>query len=245
MTPQRSTRQPSPVTDHGISGVVLAAGAGQRMGRPKLLIPVAGRPMLAWVLDVVERLPLAERLLVLGAEAVVICTALSSLRFAVRGSPVQGSRPAVNREPADREPPLWRIVINENWPEGMGSSLRRAAEVVSGGMLVFLGDMPWVPAEGAQAVLTRVGDRPVALAYRGQRGFPVYLPPSLRPRLLALSGDIGARGLLHDCELIPWDDSGVVRDVDVASDVGQPQPTLGMEPDLNVGDKPRRYGSEA
>lgn len=86
-------------------------------------------------------------------------------------------------------------------------------------MLVFLGDMPWVSEEAARAVLARAGDRPVAPMYGGRRGFPVYLPPSLRPQLRALSGDHGARDLLRECDLIPWPDDGVIRDVDRAEDL--------------------------
>ncbi len=215
-----------------MTGVVLAAGAGRRMGQPKLLLSVNGRPMLAWVMDLVGKLPLADRAIVLGADAEAICAALPSLRLAVHGSQVRHLGRSANQAPADRKPPLWRVVINENWPEGMGSSLRRAAEAVEGGLLVFLGDMPWVPEEGARAVLARAGATPVALAHRGKRGFPVYLPPSLRPRLLTLRGDVGARELLHDCELIPWGDPGVVQDVDVASDLATPraQPTAKMAP---------------
>lgn len=112
------------------------------------------------------------------------------------------------------------MIVNEDWKEGMGSSLRRAAEAVDDGMLVFLGDMPWVPEGAARAVLAQPGDRPVAPAWRGRRGFPVYLPSLLRPRLLQLSGDRGARDLLGNCEVIPWDDPGVVRDVDAIEDLG-------------------------
>ena len=112
------------------------------------------------------------------------------------------------------------MLLNEGWEEGMGSSLRLAARHVDDGMLLFLGDMPEVPEEAALAVLKEAGGRPVAPSYRGRRGFPVYLPPSLRPKLLELSGDIGARGLIEDgCKLIPCDDPGVVRDVDVEEDL--------------------------
>ncbi|MBC7093632.1 nucleotidyltransferase family protein [Candidatus Bipolaricaulota bacterium] len=207
-----------------MTGVVLAAGAGRRMTSPgpKLLLPLNGWPILAWVLELVERLPLAERVLVLGADAQAIRQAL----FPPHPGPLPQGGEGGGR---------WRIVINEDWHEGIGASLRRAAEEVEGGMLLFLGDMPWVPEAGARAVLARVGDRPVALSYRGQRGFPVYLPPSLRPGLLALAGDVGARWLLSDCELIPWDDPGVIRDVDVADDLGQPRPTAGIKPDATEG----------
>lgn len=193
-----------------MTGVVLAAGAGRRLGRPKLLLPVGGRPLLAWVVDLVERLPLDERLIVLGGEAMAIREALFPARSDLLPPPGEGARAS------------WRVVVNGAWQDGMGSSLRRAAEVVGGGMLVFLGDMPWVPEQAAREVLARAGDRPVAPAYNGQRGFPVYLPPSLRPEILHLSGDRGARDLLTNCEVIPWDDPGVVRDVDRMEDLPTP-----------------------
>lgn len=176
-----------------MTGVILAAGGGKRMGRPKLLLPLGGRPLLGWAVELVARLPLAERLIVLGFEAEAL----------ERAVPLEG----------------WRILINPCWEQGLASSLRCAAQATTQGMLLFLGDMPWVPEEGARAVLARAGERPVALAYRGQRGFPVYLPPGLRPEILALSGDVGARSLLGECELIPWDDPGVIRDVDVPEDL--------------------------
>ncbi len=167
------------------------------MGRPKLLLPMDGKPMLRRVLDLVEPLHLDRRILVLGAHAEEVERTLFP----------------------SGDPGPWEVVVNADWPEGMGSSLRRAAEVVADGMLVFLGDMPWVPEGAARAVLARASDRPVAPSYRGVRGFPVYLPSSLRPGIVALRGDVGARGLLGDCELIPWPEDGVVRDADRVEDL--------------------------
>ena len=190
-----------------MTGVVLAAGAGTRMGRPKLLLPLSGRPVLAWVVGLVERLPLDQRLLVLGAEAETIVQTM----FPPHPAPLP------RRGKGERG--RWRILLNEGWSEGMGSSLRRAAEEAEGGMLVFLGDMPWVPEEAARAVIARAGDRPVATAYRGQRGFPVYLPLVLRPALRRLRGDQGARDFLGGCQLVPWPDDGVIRDVDRVEDL--------------------------
>ncbi len=199
MTP---TRHPSPVT-----AVVLAAGAGTRMGRPKLLLPLDGKPLLAHVLGVVEGLPVDGRVLVLGAEADAVRTV------------VFPSHPGPLSRRGESGQVRWRVIVNERWREGVGSSLCRAAEEVDGALLVFLGDMPWVPEEAARAVLARAGDRPAAPAYLGRRGFPVYLPRALRPSLLSLRGDQGARDLLGGCELIPWPDDGVVRDVDRVEDL--------------------------
>lgn len=182
--------------------MVLAAGAGRRMGEPKLLLPFRGKPLLEWTLELVESLPVTRRLIVLGAQAEeILCELLNPSRIMRHGH-------------------TWEVLINDRWEEGMGSSLRLAAQHVEGGMLLFLGDMPEVPEEAARAVLEEAGARPVAPSYRGRRGFPVYLPPSLRPRLLGLSGDIGARELIREgCRLIPVDHPGVVFDVDVQEDL--------------------------
>jgi len=193
-----------------VVGVVLAAGPGRRMGfsTPKLLLPVQGRPMLAGVLDLVEGLPLSERVLVVGAYAQEILRALFSAEFF-------GDEETVlmrNGKP-------WRVLYNAGWPEGMGSSLRLAAKAVGGGMLIFLGDMPYVSEAAARAVLAQAGELPVAPSYQGQRGFPVFLPPSLRPKLLGLRGDVGARDFLSECVLIPWEEPGVILDLDRPADL--------------------------
>ena len=211
---QPVTRYPSRVTP-----VVLAAGAGVRMGRQKLLLPFRGKPLLAWTLDLVEGLPVERRLIVLGSHADTILKEIFCLP-----SPVSVTRHA---SPVTRHGTPWEVLVNDGWEEGMGSSLRLAAQHVEGGMLVFLGDMPLVPREAALAVLSRAGDRPVAPSYRGRRGFPIYLPPGLRPQLLELRGDIGARDLVkEDCDLIPIDDHGVIFDIDTHHDLSS-QVSLG------------------
>jgi CTP:molybdopterin cytidylyltransferase MocA len=188
------------------------------MGEQKLSLPCQGKLLLAWTLELVESLPLERRLIVLGAQADEILESLFSLPLDGGGLGKGWTIPNVSR--ATRHGKEWHVIYNLDWRRGMGSSLRRAAEVVDGGTLVFLGDMPWVPEWAARAVLSRAGDRPVAPSYRGRRGFPVYLPASLRPKLLELSGDIGARELIKDgCELIPCDDPGVVWDVDFEEDL--------------------------
>jgi len=202
-----------PITHHParVTAVVLAAGAGRRMGAPKLLLPFRGKPLLEWTLDLVESLPLERRLIVLGAHADTILKEI----FGLLSSPLTR-----HPSPTTRHGLPWEVLINPDWEEGIGSSLGLAARHVEGGMLVFLGDMPEVPREAARAVLSLVGDRPVAPSFRGRRGFPIYLPPGLRPQLLGLRGDVGARELIRgNCELIPWPDPGVLRDIDTELDL--------------------------
>lgn len=64
-------------TNHEIVGVVLAAGKGTRMRSdlPKVLHPVAGRPMLHWVLDALEAAGCRRTLVVVGHGADAVRTA--------------------------------------------------------------------------------------------------------------------------------------------------------------------------
>jgi len=189
------------------------------MGRQKLLLPFRGKPLLAWTLDLVEGLPVERRLIVLGSHADTILKEIFCL-------PSPGSV-THHASPFARHGVIWEVLLNAGWEEGMGSSLRLAAQHVEGGTLVFLGDMPLVPREAALAVLSRAGDRPVAPSYRGRRGFPIYFPPGLWPQLLKLRGDIGARDLVKkDCDLIPIDDHGVILDIDTHHDLSS-QVSLG------------------
>ena len=48
------------------AAVVLAAGRSERMGRNKLLLEVAGRPILDWLLDALNAAALDEVIVVLG-----------------------------------------------------------------------------------------------------------------------------------------------------------------------------------
>jgi 2-C-methyl-D-erythritol 4-phosphate cytidylyltransferase len=48
--------------------IVVAAGRGTRFGRPKQLIELAGRPMLAWSLGVFAAMPEVERIVVVTEE---------------------------------------------------------------------------------------------------------------------------------------------------------------------------------
>ncbi len=220
-----SERKIPPITDHPspITAVVLAAGAGRRMGTQKLLLPFRGKPLLVWTLDLVGSLPVGRRLIVLGAHADTILKELfclpSSPPSTRHASCVTSHGSSRHASPVTRHGIPWEVLINPDWEEGMGSSLKLAARHVDGGMLVFLGDMPLVPREAALAVLSRAEGRPVAPSFKGRRGFPVYLPAGLRPRLLELEGDVGARHLLREgCDLVPVDDPGVVWDIDTEED---------------------------
>ena len=167
-----------------LSGVILAAGASTRMGRPKQLLPLAGRPLLQHVVDAAAASRLDEIVLVLGHAAEEIRAAIT----------------LPSRLPV-------RVVVNPEPAEGQSASLRLglgAADPRASAAAVLLGDQPQV----TRALIDRVaeaflaGDAPAARpAWQGQGGdrvpgHPVFLARRLWPEVEQLSGDQGARVLL-------------------------------------------------
>jgi molybdenum cofactor cytidylyltransferase len=106
---------------------------------------------------------------------------------------------------------------------GLGQNLAMAVASTpsADGCVVSLGDMPRVQTSTVAAVAEALADGHTLAApfYRGERGHPVGFGKVLKPALLALRGDVGARELLRsnaqDVHRINVDDEGVLIDMDV------------------------------
>jgi molybdenum cofactor cytidylyltransferase len=107
--------------------------------------------------------------------------------------------------------------------QGMGHSLAAGIRALAGqdadAIAVLLGDMPWISANSLQQLCEQAApERIVYPLYDGKRGHPVLFGRAFWPQLLNLSGDHGARELLHAnaaaCQAVVLADSGVLRDVD-------------------------------
>ncbi len=165
-------------------GVILAAGASERMGEPKQLLPLAGRPLLQHVLDAAAGAALAEIVLVLGRDA-------EAIRSAVQ-LPVHG-----------------RLVVNPRWAQGQSASLAcglAAAAADATAAVVLLGDQPDVTSRIIADVVAAFADgdapvvRPVWTRLDGtkQPGHPVVLARAVWPALARVTGDRGARALFDE-----------------------------------------------
>src|SRR5712691_6391918 len=62
----------------GLAGVVLAAGASERMGRPKALLDFRGRPFVVRILEALEALDVKSRVVVLGPDAARVRPSLTT-----------------------------------------------------------------------------------------------------------------------------------------------------------------------
>jgi len=158
--------------------VVLAAGASTRFGQPKLLLPWGETTLLG---QVVDRALAAE-----GIDEVIVVVGCEGERVAA----------------AVRDRPV-RIVVNEAWVEGQGSSVRTGLAALPAGVsaaLFLLADQPEVTAEVIEALVRRHRQTLapiVAPNYRGQRGNPVLFDRSIFAELAALHGDVGGRALIE------------------------------------------------
>lgn len=193
-----------------ISALVLAAGSSSRMGTPKPLVDIGGRPMLGRVLDAVRGSRVGETIVVLGADA-----------DRVRALPDLAGL---------------RVVENPAHAEGMSTSLKAGTAALGPGstaFLVVLGDAPFLRSATIDALVAareRSGARIVLPVYAGIRGNPVLIDRSLAPEVDRISGDRGCRALrLHHPEEsveVPVDDPGVLIDLDTPEDVRRAEELL-------------------
>ena len=186
------------------AAVVLAAGASTRLGEPKQLIQVEGERLLRRTVRLATEAGCAPVVAVLGFEA-------ERMREALAGTGAQ-------------------MVENEDWAEGMGSSLRAGMGAVSGvepasaGVLLLVCDQPRLKVEHLQNLLRThaAGDAPItASLYDGRTGVPAVFSRGLFPELLKIAGDRGAREVIRrhagEARRIAWPEGSL--DVDTAEDL--------------------------
>lgn len=173
-------------------GLLLAAGAGRRMGKPKALVD----DWLHRSVAVLRDGGCAEVYVVLGAAADEAGRLLGAGEV--------------------------HVVVAEDWAEGMGASLRAGLAALptdASAVVVSLVDLPDVTAEVVRRVLA-VGDGPATLAraaYDGRPGHPVLLGRDHWAGIAEQAdGDAGARAYLaeRDVTSVECADLATGRDVD-------------------------------
>ncbi|WP_084101356.1 nucleotidyltransferase family protein [Nocardioides luteus] len=173
-----------------IAGLLLAAGAGRRMGTPKALVD-------DWLVRSVTVLREG------GCDDVTV----------VLGASADAARALL---PADQ-----RVVVAEDWDEGMGASLRVGLEALGPDVeaaVVHLVDLPDVGADVVARVVSTASAAGLArAAYHGVPGHPVLIGRDHWTGVIeAAVGDQGARGYLktHDVRLVECGDLAGGNDVD-------------------------------
>jgi CTP:molybdopterin cytidylyltransferase MocA len=178
-----------------LAGLLLAAGAGSRMGMPKALVHDERGSWLQRGVEVLRRG---------GCDPVVV---------------VLGAAP----EAADLLDGAVTVVVAEDWADGMGASLRAGLAAVAGlgpdvrSVVVSLVDLPDLVPEVVARVVGAAAGTLARAAYDGVPGHPVLLGRHHWAGVAAAAtGDRGARDYLAtaDVVLVECGDLASGRDVD-------------------------------
>jgi molybdenum cofactor cytidylyltransferase len=159
------------------TGIVLAAGSSLRMGQPKQLLSVGGRPLLEHVVAAACGAQLDDVVVILGADHELITQRVGWGRA--------------------------RLLVNPDHASGMSSSLRVGLAALGSDAecaMVIMGDQLGVSSGLLDRLLEvyAVSRRPAAaLSVGGLLQPPVVLRRDLWGEVMALSGDVGARSLIR------------------------------------------------
>ena len=162
-----------------VAGLLLAAGASTRMGRPKQLMPVSGSRLLDIILGEALRSDLDLVNLVLGHQAQVIKKALKT----------------------DLRHPKLEVTFNDQYRDGISTSIRSGlseVDVAYDHVMIILADMPRLTSKLINQLLHRYLESSFslgALQTSTKRSHPVILGRQFYPALRQLRGDVGTRDL--------------------------------------------------
>jgi len=199
-----AVQRPNPVTEvrGRVAAVVLAAGASERFGQPKQLLPWAGSTLLSHVVD---------RALASQADPVVV----------VLGHQAEACRAALGDRPVT-------VVVNPDWAQGQSTSVRVGLAALPSGVgavLFLLADQPGVTPAIINALIERHRSTlaPVVWPeYEGRRGNPVLFDRDTFRQLAQVTGDTGGRPVLQAhadrAQRVPVSDPGVLFDIDAPED---------------------------
>jgi CTP:molybdopterin cytidylyltransferase MocA len=184
-----------------VAGLLLAAGAGRRIGGPKALLELEGTTLVERGIALLRAGGCEPVLVVVGACA----------------DDVAGLVTDAN------------VVVAIDWAEGLGASLRTGLaylqQTPATACLIALVDQPLVGVDAVRRLVAVNGKSPAAVAtYGGKARNPVLLDRSIWADVATTAiGDVGARGWLHahpDQVLeVACDGTGSPEDIDTAADL--------------------------
>ncbi len=179
-----------------VHGLLLAAGAGRRMGTPKALMHDPDGA--SWLARTVAALRDG------GCDRILV----------VLGAAERQARALLDGHDVD-------VVVAQDWDDGMGASLRAGLLTLEGtaadAVLVTLVDLPDVGPAVVRRLLNTGGCGLARAAYAGEPGHPVLIARSHWPGVAdAARGDRGARDYLatHEVVLVECGDLATGQDRD-------------------------------
>jgi molybdenum cofactor cytidylyltransferase len=159
--------------------IILAAGGSSRFGNIKQLLPFHGKTLLQHVIDEATEAGAQPIIVITGANAKEVTASIADSKV--------------------------RILINENWQEGMASGIVAGVhDIVSLNegikkIIVAVCDQPFVTSalfEQLDQMQNKTGKAIVACSYADTIGTPALFATKYFDQLLGLKGDEGAKKIL-------------------------------------------------
>jgi molybdenum cofactor cytidylyltransferase len=172
-----TTEENSLLNSYGI--ILLAAGQSARLGKPKQLLKYKGKTLLEHSLQIANETQLKPIVTVLGAN-------LDLLKETI-------------------QPINTNIVINQQWSEGMASSIRCGMEEfirispTIAGVIIMVCDQPYVTPKLLTDLVEKHAhsSKPIiASIYNSNIGTPALFDKTIFALLLSLKGDSGAKKIM-------------------------------------------------
>lgn len=185
-----------------ISAILLGSGESKRMGANKLLLPWGKKTVFTHCVHTLLQSKVKEVIVVLGD------------RTKEMGSQFKGRKV--------------KVVVNPHYRRGMSTSIRRGVQAIdpnSHGILIALGDMPFLLARTVNALIGAFaqGDGEIIVpSFREREGHPVIFHKRYKKELLQLKGDVGGRSIIErhpeKVRVVRTKSVGVVKDIDTWKD---------------------------
>ncbi|MFD1316250.1 nucleotidyltransferase family protein [Namhaeicola litoreus] len=159
--------------------VILAAGAGSRMGKIKQLLPGSKRSFLEEIIEKAMKLETSNVFVTIGAHAETI-------------------KPRITHFPVE-------IIINKNWQKGLGNSIAFSTGYIMefskeiNAILFVLVDQPLIDLEYYKQLINKYIDNKkniVCSNYNNTPGVPAVFGKMYFKDLNELTGDVGAKKIL-------------------------------------------------
>jgi molybdenum cofactor cytidylyltransferase len=183
--------------------LLLAAGASRRLGTPKQLLPFKNTTLIHYLANVAVTSKAHDVIVVVGSSANEVREQLKEFHLS--------------------------IAENKHWSEGLSTSIKCGLDKVplsADGVLLMLCDQPEVTASLLDSLITTfaiTGSPVVACEYGETVGVPALFSMDLVSELTRLTGDHGAKGVIHahsaETARVPF--PGGVIDIDVPDDMRQ------------------------
>jgi len=160
--------------------IILAAGSSTRFGKPKQLLNYKGRKLIQHIISIASESVANKTIVVLGAHHELI-------------SPQIEMNEKVH------------VFINEEWNEGIASSIRAGLKKLqiinpaSDGAILSVCDQPFITTQLLNDLIAEKNQSQkniVACEYENTMGIPVLFDKTLFPDLMELKGDTGAKKII-------------------------------------------------